>query len=342
MRLLPSFRMDGHFDLLMSLEKRRAKGLKNVVENQFLPGFLAGGFQAILATIFIENKFLPEMGLRKGLDQVSSLYEDQKESTGKWSLCKTYEDLENCINQQKFSVLLSMEGAEPLMNDLLLLTAFYELGVRFLGLVWSRRNYVADGSHFTPVLEGKKGGLTDFGVELLKKAESLGIIIDVSHLNDEGFEDVCRLATRPFIASHSNCRSLLDIARNITDHQIKKIAESGGLIGINAAKVFLNPCANQASIKDYVHHIDHVKRLVGIDNVCLGFDFCMHLREDEPVSVPSSLSDTLEFKEILQGHKEMPLLLEAFQEAGYSSSEIEKISGSNFMRFIRKNLSNPF
>lgn len=328
-------RIDGHFDLLMSLEHRRGMGQKNVIETQFLPSFRAGGFTGMIASIFIEDRFLPEMGLRKALDQIGSLYEDRQESHGTWDLCKTYLDYERCRQVGRFGFFISMEGADSLMNDLSLLSVFYELGVRFLGLVWSRRNYAGDGCHFKPVLEGRKGGLTDFGLALLKKAEELGMIIDVSHLNDEGFEDVCAFAQKPFIASHSNCRALMETPRNLRDKDILRIAEIGGLIGGNAANIFIKNPPCEATVRDFAKHLAYMKQLAGIDHVTLGFDFCIHLREDSPVSLPSDVGNGIPvFREIIDGHSELQRLEEAMLEESFSPEEIEKVFGENYLRFL--------
>jgi membrane dipeptidase len=330
-------RIDGHFDLLMSVEYRRGKGQRNVIESQFLPSLKAGGFTGLVASVFIEDRYLPEMGLRKALAQISSLYEDRSESTGTWDICTTYEEYLRCYTQGRLGIFISMEGADPLMNDLSLLRVFFELGVRFLGIVWSRRNYAADGCHFHSVIEGKKGGLTEFGVALLKKAEDLGMIVDVSHLNDEGFEDVYRFSRRPFIASHSNSRTLMATARNLRDQDIIRIAERGGLIGFNSANIFITEPPSKAVLSDYVNHINHMKRLVGVEHLALGFDFCMHLREDEPQPLPSEKgkgNGIPLFKEIIDGHSDMPRLEQALLEGGFDRQEIQFIFGETYRRFL--------
>lgn len=164
------------------------------------------------------------MGLRKALGQISYLYEEVQESPEKLMICYNGEDMERAKQMGKIGFLLSIEGAEPIGTDLSLLRVFYELGVRNLGLVWSRRNAVGDGSFFQPIREGRKGGITSFGVKVIEEAEKLGITIDVSHLNDEGFWDVMEISKKPIIASHSNARSLCSTMRNLTDEQILAIA----------------------------------------------------------------------------------------------------------------------
>jgi membrane dipeptidase len=197
------------------------------------------------------------------------------------------------VEEGRTAFLLSFEGVEPLGNDLLLLRPFYELGVRFVGLTWSRRNYAADGCHFWPIPEGTPGGLTAFGVQLLKEAERLGMVVDVSHLNDAGFADVLALAQKPFIASHSNCRALAGTMRNLTDAQIQGLASRGGVMGLNNMISFVYPSEDSdkkiSSPEDlprskvpegkllyegFFDHIRHVIDLVGPDHIGFGFDLC--------------------------------------------------------------------
>jgi len=157
--------IDGHFDLLMEVQIRRAKGHTKVIENEFYPRFIEGGVHSIIAAIFIDTQFLPEMALRKALSQISALHEEVKESPDKLMICYCAEDMKQAKKDGKIGFLLSLEGAEPIGTDLSLLRVFYELGVRNLGLVWSRRNAVGDGSFFQPVRVGTRGGITNFGIK---------------------------------------------------------------------------------------------------------------------------------------------------------------------------------
>src|SRR5690625_2063866 len=128
-------------------------------------------------------------------------------------LCKSYDDILEAKRTGKVGILLSFEGVEPLYDDITLLRPFYELGVRFVGLTWSRRNAAADGSIEDDTFNG--GGLTPFGKQLVQEAENLGMIIDVSHLNDPGFDDVLATSKQTIIASHSNSRKITNKLRNL-------------------------------------------------------------------------------------------------------------------------------
>jgi membrane dipeptidase len=227
---------------------------------------------------------------------------------------------------------LSFEGADPIGNDLDLLPVFRDLGVRGIGLVWSRRNYIADGCFFSEKREGKKGGLTDFGVKVLEEASRLGMFIDVSHLNDEGFWDVMEFHEGPLIASHSNCRTLVHSPRNLTDEQIKAIAEKGGVIGMNAYAAFVaeDYRTRRAGVEDLLDHLDHVVELVGVEHAGMGFDFCSGFD-----GFTSFVSGEKAY-EVLDGHKDMALWVEGLLGRGYDAGEIGRILGGNFLDFFRR------
>ena len=326
--------IDAHFDLLYDVVKQRQYGHKKVIETEHLPNFIKGGVNIVVSSIFIDDEFLPEMALRKALNQISALYAEIDESPDKIMLCKNYEDINKAINEGKVGILLSFEGVTPLYNDLSLLRIFYELGVRAIGLTWSRRNYAGDGCHFSPTREGKRGGITDFGVQLIESAEDLGMFIDVSHLNDEGFWDVMEIAKKPVIASHSNCRALVDTKRNLTDKQIKAIASKSGVIGMNALNVFTTNDDKEANVESLINHVDHIVKLVGIEYVGIGFDFCDKLKQYDPPEASDSLSR--EFFDILKGYKEVNKFVRALIERGYKDEEIKLILGKNFMRVYKE------
>ncbi|MBQ9566314.1 MAG: dipeptidase, partial [Synergistaceae bacterium] len=200
------------------------------------------------------------------------------------------------VGEGKLALFLSFEGGDPLGQDLQLLELFYELGVRLIGLTWSRRNFAADGCHFSPLEEGTPGGLTPFGVQLLKEASRLRLIVDVSHLNDVGFDDVLRLYDGPVIASHSNSRALCAVARNLTDAQIKRLADRGGVIGLNNTTAFVRPegpeliqeaakrggryetlspePGNALCWAGLMDHARHIVEVAGGDHLGLGLDLC--------------------------------------------------------------------
>lgn len=329
------FIVDAHFDLLMDIEEeRRCKKRKDVIKNDYLDAFRKGGMNLIVSSIFIDKQFIPEMSLKNALDQISAFHYEMDGLKHEMTFCKNYDDIIKTKVDGKIGVMLSFEGVEPISNDLNLLRVFYEFGVRGLGLVWSRRNYAADGCHFKSTREGTRGGLTDFGVEVVEEAERLGMILDVSHLNDEGFYDVMKYAKGPVIASHSDCRELVKSMRNLTDDQIKCIASKGGVIGMNAANSFVAEDKKDGDAEHLARHVDHIVKVAGVDYVGLGFDFCDML---ESRKSPAELGlETLPTLDVMKGHAHIQEFTECLIKHGYSDDDIEKILGGNFLRVYKE------
>jgi membrane dipeptidase len=324
--------IDGHFDLLMDVQIQRERGRTRVIETDYYPRLLQGGVDVIIAAVFIDSQFLPEMALRKALGQISALYEEVKESSDKLMICCSSEEMMRAKKEGKIGFLLSLEGAEPLGTDLSLMRVFYELGVRNLGLVWSRRNAVADGSFFSPVKEGRKGGITSFGVKVIEEAERLGMMIDVSHLNDEGFWDVMDIAKGPIVASHSNSRTLCSTMRNLTDEQIKAISQKNGLIGLNANSMLVGVDDASSQLEDLLNHVDHLVELAGIEHVGIGLDLCddfmKYIAPEDLASLPRKPFD------VISGHQALPQLWEGLVSRGYSEEMIKAIAGGNWLRIF--------
>jgi membrane dipeptidase len=326
-----AFAMDAHFDLAMDLDDRREQGGTKVYADRHDGLIRAGGWKCLVSSIFIHSWQLPEMGLRKALDQISSLLSEEGEQPDKIAVCATRDEVGAANASGRMGLLLSLEGADPIGNDIRLLSIFYRLGVRALGLAWSRRNYAADGCAFLSRKEGLKGGLTHFGVELLEEAERLGMLIDISHLNDEGVSDVASLATRPFIASHSNCRALARSMRNLTDEQIRLVADSGGAIGMNGASFLVSDDDRKdLGALELSAHIDHIVRLVGDEFVGLGLDCC-----DRLAGINASVPNVPSY-DVISDHSHLPRLVAILFEKGYSDERVGRILGGNFRRVYKE------
>lgn len=323
--------VDTHLDLAGEIYNRHLAGEKEVIKNRYLENFKKAGFNIIVSSLYIDDIFLPEMGLKIALGQIRALMEDIETCNGEVVLVKTKKQLNDVIDENKIAIIISFEGLEPIGTDIGLLRIFYELGVRAAGLVWSRRNYVADGCHFSPVEEGQKGGLTKFGVQVVKKLEEMNMLIDVSHLNDEGFYDVVKFTNKPFIASHSCVRNIHGRMRNLTDEQIKIIAERNGVIGLNAYKNIAGVQEGEDPIEKLCDHIEYIVNLVGAKHVGYGFDLCNSYYESElKFKFGTSHSDALE------SHAEAVLLTEELLRRGISEEDVKLIIGGNFLRVFNE------
>jgi membrane dipeptidase len=206
--------------------------------------------------------------------------------------------------------MLSIEGGESIEGNLAALRMMYRLGVRMFGLTHNNRNQIGDG-----IGEARsKGGLTEFGVQLVEELNRLGVVVDVSHLSDYGFWDVMEVSQAPLIASHSNSRTVCDNLRNLTDDQIKALSESGGVIGINFWPPSLNE--HEPNLENALDHIDHIADTAGVDYIGIGSDFDGY---DTPLQ---GLEDASKISNITRG----------LVKRGYSDAEIMKILGGNFLR----------
>lgn len=163
--------------------------------------------------------------------------------------------------------LLSLEGAECLDGRLSVLYALFTLGIRIMGLTWNHANSVGDG-----VGEPRGAGLTGFGKEVVQHMQSLGMVVDVSHLSEQGVYDVVMQSTLPIIASHSNARHVFDHRRNLTDTQMKMIADTGGVIGVTFVPDFI-ASHETVTIDDLIRHVEHMLTVAGVHAVALGSDF---------------------------------------------------------------------
>src|SRR5213080_3705677 len=259
--------IDMHFDLSMDLYEKR--GRSNVLATEFLPEFEAGGMRIIGAAIYIEDQYLPERGLQVALGQIARLYTEAEQSK-RCLICRSRDDIARALDSKKVGFLITMEGVEPLGDDLDLLRAFYQVGVRAIGLTHARTNAAGHGGIFAASGSSPEG-LTPFGRDLVRECERLGIIVDLAHINPAGFKEIVDLTTKPLIVSHTNSRKFYDVERNISDDQIKMIGERRGVIGINS--VLVGPREKDATLDRYVDHIEHVANLIGMDCVGIGFDF---------------------------------------------------------------------
>lgn len=311
--------IDGHTDFLLSLDTTGRSFLEETDQGHVdLPRARRGGIGAMLSAIFVWNKDLPQHALVQTLRGVDLLKRVVAASDGQMEQVLSYRQLVNSLDRGVFGAILHYEGAEAIDPEFAVLRLSYDLGLRSLGLTWSRPNIFAEG--VGPSDEGN--GLTGLGRELVRRCNEMGILVDVSHLNAPGFWDVVATSTKPFVASHSNARAICDHERNLTDEQIKALAEHGGLMGINYAVSFLVQGARtgaEVPIGVLVDHIDHVVQLVGIDHIALGSDY-------DGATVPDALKDA--------AHD--GALVDELQRRGYDAGAIAKICRDNWLRVLRE------
>ena len=325
--------VDLHFDMPMDLYEKRDR--TKVLAADYLPEMEAGNIGVLGAAIYIEDRYLPEMGLRVALDQIARIYGEVAECA-RFAICKSFQEILDARKNRKTALLITMEGVDPLGTDLDLLRVFYELGVRAIGLTHARRNAAGNGGIFAPT-GSPRDGLTAFGRDVVQACEALGVIVDLAHISPAGFDEILAITTKPPIISHTNARKYYDIERNITDEQIKMIGERRGVIGVNA--VLVSPKKEESTLDRYIDHIEHVADLIGIDGVGIGFDFFEFIYRQWTDSAKKELAakfTTPHFIPDLSNHSHARNLTRRLIERGFSDENIEKILRGNWMRIFKE------
>jgi len=244
------------------------------------------------------------------------------ERAGELTVARRIEDVDAALAEGAPPVaVLHHEGAEAIDPGLEALPAWYAMGLRSLGPVWSRANAFATGVQFAMPSSPDIGpGLTDAGVALVKACAELGILVDLSHLNEKGFWDVAKLEAGPLVASHSGAHAVAAASRNLTDAQLDAIGETGGLVGIVYATAFIRPDFADdpdTPLSVIADHARHVADRIGVEHVALGSDF-------DGATIPTPLGDVAG----------LPKLLDALRAVGFTEPELEAIAWSNWRRVL--------
>lgn len=221
----------------------------------------------------------------------------------------------------RVAAILHLEGAEPLAADLSDLEAWHARGLRSIGLVWSRANAFAEGVPFRfPSTPDTGPGLTAAGRELVRACNDLGIVVDLSHLNEAGFWDVAQLSSQPLVATHSNVHALCASSRNLTDAQLDAVGASGGVVGVNFAVSFVREDGGQVAetpLEDIVRHVEYIAGRIGVEHVAFGSDF-------DGALVPGALG----------GIAGLPKLVAALRAGGFDDEAVAKVTHRNWLRVL--------
>jgi membrane dipeptidase len=225
------------------------------------------------------------------------------------------------FREGEITAIVHLEGAEAIADDLSNLADWYDRGLRSIGLVWSRPNAFAQGVPFRfPASPDTGPGLTDAGRALVGACNELGILVDVSHLNERGFWDVASSSDRPIVATHSNAHALCASTRNLTDAQLDAVRDSGGVVGVNFAVTFLREDGTnsfeETGLDEIVRHVDYLADRMGIDHVAFGSDF-------DGAVVPAELG----------GVSGLPRLVDALS-GRYAPDEVDRITHGNWLRVL--------
>ncbi len=343
---------DGHNDTLLRLETARQAGVSldffqaqpdlHIDMAKAMSGGFAGGFFAMFTPSAERGKRLgfllsaPKKGgpvsTERALDYTHSMMDMAeklvKKGKGRIKICTNAAQISNAIEAGTMAMVLHIEGAEALGKDLSSLEALYQRGLRSIGPVWSRNNHFAQGVPFSfPGSPDQGSGLSGAGRELVQVCNTMGIMLDLSHLNEKGFWDVTKLSENPLVATHSNVHALCPSPRNLTDKQLAAIAESKGVVGLNFSCGFLREDGSHQNddvpISTLITHLDYLIDKLGEDGVALGSDF-------DGCTVPREIRDC----------SGLPVLINAMQKSGYTDELITKITSANWISLLERTLKN--
>lgn len=308
--------VDTHVDTVLRMMDKNAH-LKDWSPAQVdIPKMRKGGLDVVFFSIWVDPAYGPKSKAR-AIELITRLNQEISANPNDIELAKTRADVDRILKAGKIVALYGMEGTHPLLGSLENLELFHTLGVRYMGLTWSVETPFA-GSSGT---QARDYGLTAQGKALVTRAQELGMMIDLSHASDQSFNDVMALSRLPVIASHSSSRQLRNHPRNLTDAQLKTLADNGGVVGVNFYPGFLTT-RTQARLQDVVAHIEHMVAVAGEDHVGLGSDFDGIRRR------PLGLQDASQY----------PNLTKALLKRGHSKARVRKILGGNFLRVMRATL----
>lgn len=294
-----------------------------------------GGVTGINATIAIWEDFAQTM------DKIAGWMVRFRDYEGVISQATTARDILQAKEEGKTGVVFGWQNTSPIGGDLKRLELFHSLGVRIIQITYNERNLVGNGCY-----ERNDNGLSNFGIDVVKELNRLGILIDLSHVGDQTSLEAADLSAQPVACTHANARAMFDHPRNKTDELLKLVTNRGGVIGANAYPPFL---ANgfQSTVSDFVDVIDDLVERVGIDHVGVGTDYC----QDQPVSffewifsqqgtkppsAPLGYPDPFHHPLGMETPDRFASISYDLSKRGYSDSDVSKIIGGNWMRLFRE------
>ncbi len=320
----------GHLDLPRAREGGFGGGFFAV----FVPGEKAEAPDANLTitesgyAVRMADPVDPGYAQRMAIGIAAGLFRLEAASAGQVKVVRTADELAACLQDGVLAAILHFEGAEPLDPGLDALEIFYQAGLRSLGIVWSRSNAFGHGVPFRfPHSPDTGPGLTEAGQRLVRACNRLGILIDLAHLNEQGFWDVAKLSDAPLVATHTAVHGLTASTRNLTDKQLDAIRDSDGMVGLNFSVHDIRADASRnpdTPLTEWVRHMDYLIERIGPDRVGIGSDF-------DGTTIPAAIGDAAG----------LPHLLDAFRAGGYDEATIRKIAHENWLRVLGKTWHPP-
>ncbi len=298
-----------------------------------IPRMKEGGLGAEFFAIYVAAKYAKEGGAaRRAMDMIDGVYEQARRHPESLEMAFTSNDIRRIHKSGRVAALMGIEGGHAIEDSLSALRQFYRLGVRYMTLTHTNTNNWADsaGGIGNPA-EKRHGGLSDFGREVVREMNRMGMMVDISHVADETFQDVIETSQAPVIASHSSCRALTNVPRNMTDDMLRALAKNRGVVMINFYNGFINteyakpgmpaPAkpADKATMEMLMQHFEHAIKVAGIDHVGIGSDF-----DGIDGLSPAGMEDV----------SKLPTITYELLKRGYSDADVKKVLGENLLRVM--------
>jgi membrane dipeptidase len=347
--------IDSHIDTIQRVMLGEDLSKPDDTGHVDIPRLREGGMHAPFFALWVPIFFRGAEAVRRTLDLRDAMQSVLDANRDQIEMATTAADIERIVKAQKIAAFLTIEGGHAIDDDLRVLRNYYRLGIRAMTLTHAGNTNWADSANDTPA----HNGLTDFGKEVVREMNRLGMLVDLSHASDKTFYDALSVTNKPVILSHSSMRAISNVPRNVSDEMLCALAKNGGVVGINFGMGFINPkdaeklrLATQteskaplltgkalddyaaenarklfgtranvvATVEDVADHIDYAVKIAGIDHVGIGSDF------DGIAGTANGLEDV----------SKMPALVAVLLKRGYAESDLKKILGGNFLRVVRE------
>ncbi|MGB9887421.1 MAG: dipeptidase [Moorellales bacterium] len=304
--------VDAHCDTV--LRWARGEGLARAPSAQVdLERLRQGGVRLFFCSLFVERVYPPGSRLLRALQLLDCFWREYEQHSDEVMLVRNRRDLRCLEATSRVGVLLTLEGGEALEEDLAVLRQLFRLGIRGMSLTWNYRNALAGG-----VAEEHGPELSDFGRQVVREMNRLGMVVDVAHLSEKAFWQVLEISERPVVATHANAYRLCPHPRNLKDDQLRALAASGGVVGVTSVPGFIDPRA--PSLERLVDHLEYLCSLIGVEAVGLGSDF------DGTEERLAHLEDAGSF----------PNLTARLLARGFREADVVRILGGNWLALLEK------
>jgi membrane dipeptidase len=301
-----------------------------------IPRMKEGGLGAEFFSIYVSSSYARQGGAaRRAMEMIDGVYEQIRRHPRSLALALTVADIRRIHRSGKIAALMGIEGGHAIEDSLAALRLFHRLGIRYMTLTHTNTNNWADAAGGISIAAEKRhNGLSDFGREVVREMNRLGMMVDISHVSDETFFDVIEVTRSPVIASHSSARALTDVPRNLSDEMLRTLARNGGVVMVNFYNGFINTdyarpgqarpgrAAQTATLEMLMQHFEHIIKVAGIDHVGIGSDF-----DGVDGLLPTGMEDI----------SKLPVITYELLRRGYSETDVRKVLGDNLLRVMARN-----